>query len=78
MIHWLVLSSIFLGAFLMRRVERICRESCRELSGDIVVIAEREVIRQVKKQPKWRVLQVCSHRKYYCLRLCCSFVASVQ
>lgn len=30
------------------RVELICRESCPELSGKIVVLAEREVIRQVR------------------------------
>lgn len=33
------------------RVELICRESCPELSGKIVVLAEREVIRQVNQAP---------------------------
>lgn len=30
------------------RVELICRQSCPELSGKIVVLAEREIIRQVR------------------------------
>lgn len=42
----LTLSHGFYPAYVIR-VERICREARPELSGKIVVLAEREVIRQV-------------------------------